>query len=546
MSVTRFNVQLSAALPPSAQSFLVSVPSSSTVLELKERIAETCPGRPDASGQRVIWKGRIIDNTVIIGDVWNAEQEHAIHLSVNPTAWRDPLPVVRSPSEPITAASRPQTMPGLAAPRVYAPHLNAANLGYPSFPSPPSFSPAPPPYSMAFIHHVHSNALRVLSRLPAAPWWGVAHNDVASAKAASRQALEVGGATWPTILDEDYPRGLPGESQSDGAVYAVGFQDSLPYLYLQTPDAVPTTAQFHAIRVLQATMPLLDQAPFLQAQLTQQLTAAVQASLLSRAALAIPVVARPPRPAAAAFGLPAALQPLAQVQMRAVIVPLLVLAFRAGLLLYIFAPSRRPLFAGMIGAWVAWEVYTVFRAAMPADAAARAARARPAANGAAAPPGAAGAAPAQAGAATANGDAVNGTVVPPAPTGPARLAFAPDEPGQDPLARLAHFDLENEAALLEPGATPAQAPRLQQRVKSFFTLFVLSLHPAWWERRRRALRNREGQLRTRYRQPDPPVPVETGQQQPEGQPPREPPPQPPAGWAASYVERVRETEWIDE
>jgi len=309
----------------------------------------------------------------------------------------------------------------------------------------------------------------------------------------------------------------------------------LPYLFLQTPDVPPSSAQRHAMRVLEATMPLLDQTPLVHAQATLQIQSALQASLLARTAFTQPIVARQPVRAVAAFGVPAALQPLAQVQIRAIIPPLVMLVFRAGLLLYIFTPSRRPLFATMIGLWVAWEVYTVVRAAMPADVRApRRAAAAAAANGAGA-----GAAP---GAAAANG--ANGVA-----GAPTRLAFLPEEPGVDALARLATIQLGNEAAMLEPGAEPAQVPDWRQRTRAFFTLFVLSVHPAWWERRRRLLRNREGQLRTRYRQPEPPAPEAAAEEQAPGQPPREPPPpppQPPAGWAASYIDRVRNVEWIDE
>jgi len=66
MASTRFNVQLSTH----AYSFQITVPSSVTVLELKNRIAETCPGRPDRTGQRIIWQGRVIDDTSVVADVW--------------------------------------------------------------------------------------------------------------------------------------------------------------------------------------------------------------------------------------------------------------------------------------------------------------------------------------------------------------------------------------------------------------------------------------------------------------------------------------------
>ncbi|EJD53803.1 hypothetical protein AURDEDRAFT_110551 [Auricularia subglabra TFB-10046 SS5] len=529
MSSTRFNVQLSA----STDSFQVSVPSDSTVAQLKDQITETCPGRPTRAGQRVIYKGRIINDSEVVGDIWNTgEQEYTIHVAVNPSAWTSQPPKVQPQPqpEPSASTSRPPT------PHAPSPAQSPAATTHFVHTAQPAYVPPSPPYAMAMIHHLHINALRTLCRLPPVPWWGFVTQDMASARAFCKSTIEAAGGAWPAIFDQEYPAAQPGEG--DGVQYSVAFSNSLPYLILQTPDATPTAAQRHALRVLEATLPLLNQTPLIQAQFLQQVHQTLQTHALVTARAA--VHHNLPRAGVRIGPLGGAIQPLAQIQFRVLVAPLLMLAFRASLLLYIFSPSRRPLFAILIAGWVAWEVFAAFRAAMgpPPGAAARAAAAAAAARPAA-------------GAAVNNGPGG----APGGPAQPQANGVAPGTPDatllglnrdQDMIARLANIDLAAEAAILAPGAGPTPPPPLSLRVKSFFTLLVLSMHPAWWNRRRRALRNREGQLRTLYRQVDPNEQPPTEQTPGGEQQQREPPPQPPAGWAASYVERVRNTEWVDE
>ncbi|KZW04003.1 hypothetical protein EXIGLDRAFT_827939 [Exidia glandulosa HHB12029] len=529
---TRFNVQL----PTHSTSFQVSVPSSSTVIQLKETISETCPGRPTRAGQRVIYKGRIVDDSSVVSDIWNSgETEYTIHVAVDPNAWTTQPPQNLPP--PSYASGPPSPLPRTQS----APPPMAASA-YPSA-STPSYIPAGPPFSVAFVHHTHVNALRVLCGLPRVMWWGTAH-DVAGARAFSKATIEGSGASWPVVFDMEYPPSNPAEGE--GVQYAVGFNDSLPFLFLQTPDATPTAQQRHALKVLEATLPLLNQTPLIQTQFLQQVAQALQTSATTTArALAPHLAARrqqqQPGGRFVALG-GAAMRPLAQIQFRLLAFPLLMLIFRASLLLYIFSPTRRPMFALLIAAWCAWEVYGAFRAAMVIPEGPRAAAAAAAAVAADAPR-----AP--------EGGAANnaqGAPAPPQANGLQATLFG--TAGQDPdlVARLANIDLAAQAAMLEPGAAPAPPPTLAQRAKAFVTLLVLSMHPAWWNRRRRALRNREGQLRTTYRQVDAEELQQEQQQQGENgqdgqqQERRPPPPLPPAGWAAAYIERVRNVEWVDE
>lgn len=57
-------------LPQYTQTFTVNVPLTSTVLDVKEEIARACPGNPRVDGQRLITKGRILEDSQSIDAVW--------------------------------------------------------------------------------------------------------------------------------------------------------------------------------------------------------------------------------------------------------------------------------------------------------------------------------------------------------------------------------------------------------------------------------------------------------------------------------------------
>ena len=80
------------------------------------------------------------------------------------------------------------------------------------------------------------------------------------------------------------------------------------------------------------------------------------------------------------------------------------------------------------------------------------------------------------------------------------------------------------------------------------SLFLVSLHPAVWDRRRTALRRREGRLRTEgnVRESAPPAEGEEdvartqAREQAVTRYERRP------EWVRRYVDRVQETEWADD
>jgi hypothetical protein len=48
----------------------LAVPPGARVADLKTAIAAQCPGQPKPNGQRIIWKGRIVVDEEVVGDIW--------------------------------------------------------------------------------------------------------------------------------------------------------------------------------------------------------------------------------------------------------------------------------------------------------------------------------------------------------------------------------------------------------------------------------------------------------------------------------------------
>jgi hypothetical protein len=61
---------------------------------------------------------------------------------------------------------------------------------------------------------------------------------------------------------------------------------------------------------------------------------------------------------------------------------------------------------------------------------------------------------------------------------------------------LASVNLREETSALDSRPDAMAAPTVGYRIKSFIQLLVLTAHPAIWDRRRAALRQREGRVRT--------------------------------------------------
>lgn len=64
------HVVIRVELPAYSRSFDVQVPESATVLDVKQAISSVCIGHPHPEGQRVIWRGRCLDDQEKISELW--------------------------------------------------------------------------------------------------------------------------------------------------------------------------------------------------------------------------------------------------------------------------------------------------------------------------------------------------------------------------------------------------------------------------------------------------------------------------------------------
>ena len=77
-------------------------------------------------------------------------------------------------------------------------------------------------------------------------------------------------------------------------------------------------------------------------------------------------------------------------------------------------------------------------------------------------------------------------------------AASPNAQNQDLLNRLSLLNWRDETQVLLPGAPPTPRPGWFHRSKAFISYFILTMHPAYWNRRRRALRARENLVRQTF------------------------------------------------
>jgi len=254
-----------------------------------------------------------------------------------------------------------------------------------------------------------------------------------------------------------------------------------------------------------------------------------------------------------------------EIPMRALLVPLLMVVFRTMLLLYFFSPTRKPLLGLCLVAWIIYEIWSHVRVVIlrPLD--------RAGGNGAGAGANAAlageaaDAAPAAAPVAQDNraGDRnrpqPEGRTLNTEPTRDAQQAQGPPIPRQSNgiVDSLALANVHNENKLLWPlqqATTMPEPPTLLHTVMSFFSLLLVTLHPEVYNRRRVALRQREGRLRMEMNSIEQNVePREDGQEPSEEEQRKEALRQQlrsqltrRAVWVKQYVERVRKDDWIEE
>ena len=245
-------------------------------------------------------------------------------------------------------------------------------------------------------------------------------------------------------------------------------------------------------------------------------------------------------------------QILADIPIRALLTPLVMVFFRTMLLLYFFSPTRKPLLCLCIIVWIVYEMWTNLRNVVLeplnrererlAGAAVEAARQAPAQGQAEGPP---------------------RTPIPPAHSDIQAQTHNGEAQGPPPpsnstslLDLLAHIGIDAENKLLWPTSslrTPQPRPSLMHKVTTFSSLLVLTLHPDVWNRRRAALRTREGRLRTEANAMEREVERVEGQELSEDERKRDNMTTAlwlqdgrRAPWVKAYVQRVRGGEWVDD
>lgn len=225
---------------------------------------------------------------------------------------------------------------------------------------------------------------------------------------------------------------------------------------------------------------------------------------------------------------------------RALLTPLLLLCLRTLLLVYLFSPARKPVFSIMLTAWVLYEAWGAVRGAFGDVARDE--------NGGNA---GAGAAQAQRAPRNDNGNQVAAAFNP--HQNPGRFRNMAATSADAILTRMSQLNLANEDRALNSEAGARDEPGVLTKVQMFFSLLLFTLHPAYWDRRRAALRSREGRVRTEANAREAAAQGEQGEQGGEGdERAREARQQLLAAharrpaWVRDYVERVRGGEWVDD
>jgi hypothetical protein len=63
-------VAVRVELPTYSLSFIIEVTVSATVIDVKHAISTSCAGQPRVEGQRIIWRGRYLEDQEKISDIW--------------------------------------------------------------------------------------------------------------------------------------------------------------------------------------------------------------------------------------------------------------------------------------------------------------------------------------------------------------------------------------------------------------------------------------------------------------------------------------------
>lgn len=519
-------IQLRIELPTYARSFNVEIPETCTILEVKEEIYRTCPGRPRVEGQKLIWRGRFLADDEKVATIWKSPNEPRVaHLSVHPSAWVTGPPKVENTTtprrnyalRPTPTISTPQSPQPITSPTTQS-SLTAERLPF------------------VFAKHVEAIAVLMEGRTNPA---GV--HAMPRQREETIKLLESNGWSWPAILDEPYPEVTPG-----GLRYEQVIIGDAPYLSLKA-GAQPTPAQTHALRVLSYTFAILTkemhQEPQSQPNYTVTQTIPDQQivpniphlnDVLQQMGLP-PVHNAPNVDAIRNREQPRAGNRLQDMPIRPLLAPLFMLILRTTLLLYFVAPARKPIFGLLILAWMLYEIWQPIRNNLLRQLQQNEQNGRQ--DGVRAP-----GVPEQPGAA------------PPMP-GPNAPPIRRRGESRAMMEMLGNINVEREQRVMtEATQENSMEPSLGHKVLTFFGLLVTTLHPAIWNQRRAALRVREGTVRTEINMRDAPPRTDLADEETQrneeraeearralrerhARRPR---------WVQQYMERVMAGEWVDD
>ncbi|GAW04144.1 hypothetical protein LENED_005914 [Lentinula edodes] len=480
-----------------------------------------------------------------------------VHLSVHPSAWTGKPPVisaareVRESKEVGSEKGKGKEKEIVAERDDVVNKLRAAaavtfESSTTTSKSAPTVTTAPPPPALpAYLISTHRQALSALTDLEGFTPEAFTSSD--NEREIAIRFVNAHGYSWPATLDEGYPS--TDVNSEKGVRYVKDVIDGRPYLRLLNPTETPTAAQKHALKVLSFTFELLKlptqpsrhtsspSIPNTAAQPNQpgvpvpETTPAVQVPAHLNAVLqqmglppitenlppgVVNVIQQPQQQVPQAQG---GVQfdlnqffnannlnnndnnnnnnhQIQQINIRPILLPLLMLSLRMFLLLYFVAPARKPFLMLLVLAWVGWEIWG-WIAALGVRVEVEIERGRMEGGGAGERPPGGGGAPQPAPPPAQQNVAAQAPPAVPAANNPPAPAPAPAAP-PTLLDNLASFGIAQDQAALEstlPLETDSPEPGFARKVLLFLVLFLISVHPAVWNRRRALLRAREGQVR---------------------------------------------------
>ncbi|KAF8640127.1 hypothetical protein AX17_001363 [Amanita inopinata Kibby_2008] len=555
-------VELRVELPAYSRSFNVQIPCDSTILRVKQEISCVCPGNPHIEGQRLVWRGRYLTDDERVCDLWKSSDEpRIVHLAVHPSGWSNPPPnTTPADSSNSTQLANLETMP-LPGPSFPYPHSRPnVQTFFDRLNGPPPTRACPTDY----IQWKHDSAISALLTGRTIPWRGT--DSVQLSRSWALLLVQSHGYEWPTVLDEEFPPAIEG-----GVRYEQKVVDGFPYLSLLNPTAeAATPIQLHAINVLSYTFSLLSLNLTLPPTTRPMPSNSIQANGAPDVNVLLQQLGLPPlrlQQDQLANNLNNRVLP--ELPLRPLLAPMAFLIFRTCLLLYFVAPARKPVFGMLILAWMLYEIWQPIRNAFHRNLQRAAAvddqrqqnGARAGDNGEIN---------------NAGGERQQQRQPQPQPHAQPQPAPRPGNVMPPRAAALNHgnslldtlanvnLNMEQQTLRLNPGVS-LDVPTVGQKLITFVILLVTTTHPAVWNRRRAALRRREGQLRTEANMrngPDQVADTAAAIEEGEGGARNEPSegemrtrqmreharaeharrPE----WVRKYIERVASPDWVDE